>query len=107
MPPKKISKPKAPEDPSVRDYYERFRDRLIDMRKDAGLTQSGLSELLGIPLPSYKQMEGKRATHFPLHKLEKLALATRESIEFIVTGKNSRAAGNDGPSRKYLKVVAK
>jgi len=89
---KPAKKPKAPPDPAVTAYYEQFRDRLIAAREAAGLSQVALADLLGIPIGSYKQMEGKRLTRFPLHKLEKLSNALRESYEFLVTGKRSRLA---------------
>jgi transcriptional regulator with XRE-family HTH domain len=105
MPTKKIAKPKAPEDPAVRAYYERFRDRLKALRKEAGLSQEDLADLLEIPLANYKQMESKRVTRFPLHKLEKLSRAVRESYEFIITGKNSRKSADDERRRSAVSLV--
>ena len=104
MPTKKIAKPKAPEDPAVRAYYERFRDRLKALREDAGFSQEQFAELLEIPLANYKQIEGKRMTRFPLHKLEKLSLAVRESYGFIITGKNSRKPADDERKRTAVSL---
>lgn len=87
---KPTKKPKAPEDPAVRAYYEEFRDRLQIYRDKAGLSQEKLADLLGIPLANYKQIEGKRLTRFPLHKLAKLVSALRVSYEFMLTGKETR-----------------
>lgn len=89
---KPAKKPKAPPDAAVTAYYEQFRDRLIAARKAAKLSQAALADLLDIPIGSYKQMEGKRLTRFPLHKIEKLCNALRETHEFIITGKRSRIA---------------
>lgn len=88
-------KPKTPEDPAARAYYEEFRDRLRVARDRAGLSQPELADLLDIPLSSYKQIEGKRLTRFPLHKLAKLAYALHASLEFIVTGRETRGRAAD------------
>ncbi|HQS14988.1 helix-turn-helix domain-containing protein [Reyranella sp.] len=83
-------KPKAPPDPAATAYYVAFRDRLVAAREAAGLSAASLAELLDIPASNMKQIEGKRLTRFPLHKLERLSLALRLPIEFLVTGKISR-----------------
>jgi hypothetical protein len=86
----KSKKPKAPEDPAVTAWYINFRDRLIAFRVEAELSQGAMANLLDIPLTSYKQMEGKRLTRFPLHRLERLSNALRQPLEVIITGKLSR-----------------
>lgn len=83
-------KPKTPLDPSVRAWYAAFRDRLKASREGAGMNQEELAELLDIPLPNYKQIEGSRLTRFPLHKLGKLAKALHVSVDYLVTGKEAR-----------------
>jgi transcriptional regulator with XRE-family HTH domain len=97
----KISKPKAPADPAVTAWYENFRARLVALRerKRPKLTQEGLADLLDIPLDSYKQMEGKRATRFPLHKLERLSNALGQPLEVIITGKVPRRAQDEDDTR--------
>jgi transcriptional regulator with XRE-family HTH domain len=86
----KVSKPKAPEDPAVTAWYENFRARLIALRIKSGRSQAALADLLDIPLNNYKQIEGKRATRFPLHKLERLQNALKVPFEVIITGKMPR-----------------
>lgn len=88
----KKPKPKTPPSPAERAWYEAFRVRLIFLREKAGYSQVALADLLDIPLSNYKQIEGQRATRFPLHKLEKLARALRVPLEVVITGKLSRRA---------------
>lgn len=91
----KAAKKQLPPDPAVRAFNEAFRRRLKEMREEAGLTQEQLCELIGVPLANYKHMEGKRASKFPLHKFEKLALALRQSCDYILTGRNSRMSATE------------
>lgn len=91
----KTSKPKAPEDPAVTAWYENFRLRLIALRVKSGRSQAALADLLDISLDRYKQIEGKRATTFPLHKLERLKNALNVSFEIIITGKPARRAQDE------------
>lgn len=65
------------------------------LRKRAKLTQAALCGLIDVPLDSYKHMEGKRASRFPLHRLGKLAAALHTSADFLVTGKHSRFVADD------------
>lgn len=83
-------KPKAPASESELAYYVAFRDRLVAARKAADLTQEDLADLLDLPLAVLKQIEGKRLTRFPLHKLERLARALRQPLEYIIAGKSPR-----------------
>jgi len=88
-------KPKAPPTEAELAYYVAFRDRLVAARKAADLNQEDLADLLDMPLAVLKQIEGKRLTRFPLHKLERLARALRQPFEFIITGKNPRRSAQD------------
>lgn len=92
------SKPKAPEDPAVTAWYIGFRSRLVALRVKSGRSQAALADLLDIPLDSYKQMEGKRLTRFPLHKLERLANALQQPLEVIITGKVPRKSAEPEPT---------
>lgn len=90
---KKASKPSPlKSDPAVSAFYEAFRERLCRLREQEGLTQEQLCELIDIPVSSYKHMEGKRASKFPLHKISRLSLALRHSCDYILTGREPRSA---------------
>lgn len=80
------------DDPAVSAFYEAFRKRLAQLRDKAGLSQAELCELIDMPLPNYKHIEGKRASKFPLHKIGRLSLALRESCDYILTGREPRSA---------------
>lgn len=94
-----VKKPKAPADPAERAWYAAFRDRLATAREAAKMNQAELADLLGIPYSNYKQIESKRMTRFPLHKLAKLAKALHVSIEFLVTGKEARRPHEEDTKR--------
>lgn len=99
----KVKKPKAPEDPAVTAWYVNFRARLIALRVKSGRSQAVLADLLDIPLNNYKQIEGKRLTRFPLHKIERLANALQQPLEVIITGKISRRAQHeDTPAQRKV-----
>lgn len=97
MPSPKMAKP--PLDPAVRAFNEAFRARLRELRGKAGLSQEQLCELIGIPWANYKHMEGKRASRFPPHKLEKLSWALRKSCHYILTGREFREAAAEQDTR--------
>lgn len=67
-------------------YYEAFRQRLKDIRADLGWSQARMAEALGVPLVNYKKYEVR--SKFPPHLLDRLALVTHRSLDFIVTGRN-------------------
>ena len=70
------------------EYYDAFRERLKAARLARGLSQSQMATLLGMSTASYKKYEVR--DKFPLHFIERLALATDRPIEFWITGKNIR-----------------
>ena len=86
-------------DPAVREFYEGFRVRMKQQRKKAKLTQEVLSEFVGVSWASYKHMEGKRASKFPLHRLGKLAAALHTTCDYLVTGKHPRATADEDDRR--------
>lgn len=88
-----------PLEESGSEFYERFRKRLRALRKEEGITQAELAEAVGISLASYKHIEGKRASPFPLHKLPKLSVALRQSCDYILTGRAPRFADRAQPRR--------
>lgn len=91
--------PIPPDELAARAFYEEFRDRLKRLREDAGYTQEDLCDLIGVPLASYKHIEGKRASKFPLHKIAKLAKALRVSCDQLLTGRAPRDAFIEHPRR--------
>lgn len=89
-----VPDPPVEDDPAVTVFKEKFRRRLKKMRKEARLTQAALCTQIDFPLASYKHIEGKRASPFPQHKLERLSWALRRSCHYILTGKEwGEAAG--------------
>jgi DNA-binding XRE family transcriptional regulator len=88
-----------PPDETGAVFYERFRKRLRALREESGITQAELAEQVGIPLASYKHIEGKRASPFPLHKLPKLSVVLRQSCDYILTGRAPRFADRAQPRR--------
>jgi DNA-binding XRE family transcriptional regulator len=88
-----------PPDESGSEFYERFRKRLRALRKEEGLTQAEVAQAVGISHASYKHIEGKRASPFPLHKLPKLSVALRQSCDYILTGRAPRFADRAQPRR--------
>lgn len=71
------------------EYHQAFRRRLREMREAIGYTQVQMATALDMPLVNYKQYEVR--SKFPLHKLERLALVTHETLDYIITGHHRRA----------------
>lgn len=69
-------------------YYAAFRARLVKLRLDLDYSQDQMATALGMSKANYEKYEYR--SKFPLHKVPQLALITHESLEFILTGKNSR-----------------
>lgn len=67
-------------------YYDAFRKRLVDLRKQLGWSQEDMAKALGIALPNYQKYEIR--SKFPLHHLEQLARVTHRDLDFIVTGRS-------------------
>lgn len=76
----------ADQSPGV--YYETFRARLKAWRENLGYSQERMARGLGMTKANYQKYEDR--SKFPLHKLEALSIVVHLSIEFIVTGKNTR-----------------
>lgn len=89
------NKSPAPLGLADRAFYAAFRTRMKMLREKAKLTQEDLCDQVGIPLASYKHMEGSRASRFPLHKVDKLAKALRQSCDYVLTGRESRFSSED------------
>lgn len=75
-------------DAAVSQFYDDFRGRLVDLRLANGYSQDQFADLLEIPRHNYKKYESR--SKFPLHCIPRLALVTKESVEFLVTGRNAK-----------------
>lgn len=86
----KAQKPAKPrKDPAVSQFYKDFRDRLVRLRLDSGYSQDDFADLLTLPRANYKKYEIR--SKFPLHAVPKLAQLTKQSVDFVVTGRNAKS----------------
>ncbi len=70
--------------------------RIKQARKDAGLSQGGLAERLGVDRSAVAQWERNNAAGPTVGHLTMIALATGVSFEWLATGRGSRVIGGEG-----------
>lgn len=70
--------------------------RIRQARKDAGLSQSGLAERLGVDRSAVAQWERNNAAGPTVVHLTDIALATGISFEWLATGRGPRVIGGEG-----------
>jgi len=71
-----------------------LRKRLIDLRKEQGLTQQQMAEAIGIHVNSLKKYEAGQAQP-SLDALKKIALALHVSTDFLLFDEHERGPSDD------------
>lgn len=71
-----------------------LRKRLIDLRKEQGLTQQQMAEAIGVHVNSLKKYEAGQAQP-SLDALKKIALALHVSTDFLLFDEHERGPSDD------------
>jgi transcriptional regulator with XRE-family HTH domain len=77
-----------------RNYRDAFVARVRQARTDAGYTQRAVAMLLGLDASTYNNYERGRGneppTLMPLHLIERFCVLCQVSIDWLVTGTETR-----------------
>ena len=78
-----------------------FRHRLVQLRQAAGMTQDGLAEKAGIPLPTVRKYEQGRRMRVPFSAVVALARALGvDCTEFAACSDMVSEVGSPAPGSK-------
>jgi transcriptional regulator with XRE-family HTH domain len=77
-----------PSDNDERAFNQALCERVKNCRVQKNWTADQMARALGIPAERYRKYEGRSV--LPVYLIERFALITGKSVEFIVTGHESK-----------------
>lgn len=90
--------------------HARIAKRIKQARKEAGLTQQQVADLLGVIQRTYQNYESQTAPRIPWDRLNDIARVTSVKVEWLLHGDSPDLMGTlngNGPSAQLDRIEAK